>query len=206
MGTTSTASSPGHDGRPIQELLGRGRDEGLSQFEHAQPLRGHRFHRRHLRRPERIEQGCRRPGEIRFIEHHDGGKLPAAQLIEQPLLEVVPMARIDHDQRQVGAIEDLPRLLHAFFAQGAEVVDARRIDEQHRADGQQLHGLFHRIGRGAGHFRDDRHLLPGQGVQQRRLARIAAAEQPDVQPETLGSGLHERPSISPFSARRWAAV
>ena len=39
---------------------------------------------------------------------------------------------------------------------------------------------------------DDRDLLPGHRVQQRRLAGVAAAEQADVQAEAFGGGLHGR--------------
>ena len=42
--------------------------------------------------------------------------------------------------------------------------------------GQQLHRLLDRVGGRAGHVGDDRHLLPRQGVEQRRLADVAPAE------------------------------
>ena len=74
----------------------------------------------------------------------------------------------------------------AQLAEGADVVDAGRVDEQHRAQRQQLHGLLDRVGGGAGLVGDDRDVLPGDGVEQARLADVAPAEQADVQTHALG--------------------
>ena len=76
------------------------------------------------------------------------------------------------------------------LAQRSFVVDAGRIDEQHRPDGQDFHRLFYRVGGRAGDGGDNRDLLFGQRVQERRLARIAAAEQADVEAEGFGGRLH----------------
>ena len=69
------------------------------------------------------------------------------------------------------------------------VVDTGGVDEHHRADGQEFHRLFHRVGGGAGELGDDGDLLAGDGVEQARLADIAAAEQADMQAQAAGGVL-----------------
>jgi L-ascorbate metabolism protein UlaG (beta-lactamase superfamily) len=71
-----------------------------------------------------------------------------------------------HDQAQVGAVEDAARLLDAQGAEVALVVHAGGVDEHHGAERQQFHRLLDRVGGGAGHFRDDGHLLAHQRVEQ----------------------------------------
>ena len=51
---------------------------------------------------------------------------------------------------------------------------------EHRADGQQLHRLAHRIGRRSRNVRHHSEVLTCHGVYQTRLASIAHAEKPDV--------------------------
>ena len=139
---------------------------------------------------ELLDDSQRRAGQVGLVEDHDGGNLPALQLVEHGLLERSPLAGVDdHSPRSVRS-KTWRVFSHALFAQGADVVDAGGVDEEHRPQRQQFHRLFHRIGGGAGHVGDDGDLLPGQGIEQRRLARIAAAEQADVQAETFGGGLH----------------
>ena len=111
-----------------------------------------------------MQQFRRGRAEIRLVEDHDGRDLPRLQLAEDRLLERPPRPGVDDQQPEVGAVEDLPRLLHAFFAQRPDVVDAGRVDEEHRPQRQHLHRLFHRVGRRAGHLGDDRDLLPRHRV------------------------------------------
>ena len=132
----------------------------------------------------------RRPGQVGLVEDHNGRYAAARKRVEDGLLERAPLPGIDDDQPQVGAVEDLAGLPHPLLPQGTHVVDAGGVDEEHRSQRQQFHGLFHGIGGGAGHGGNDGDLLPGQGIQQRRLAGVAAAEQADVQAETLGGRLH----------------
>ena len=141
---------------------------------------------RHLRLCQSLEQRGRRPAKVGLVEDHDRRAPSASRNSPRIASSNWPhWPGVDDEQAQVGAVEDLPGLLHAQFAQGPDVVDARRVDEQHRAERQQFHRLFHRVGGRAGHVGDDRDLLPRQRVQQRRLARVAAAEQADVQAEDL---------------------
>ena len=53
--------------------------------------------------------------------------------------------------------------------------------------GSSLHRLFHRVGGRARLFGDDGDVLPRDGVEQARLAHVAAAEEADVQPHALGA-------------------
>ena len=176
----------GRDRRRIEELVRRGFDECLAQVEDAAALGGHGFHAKDFRPAELFKQRGLRLGEIRLVEDDDGRDLSFAQLAEDAFFELAPAARGGDNQAQVGAVEDLPGLLHPQFAQRPFVVDAGRIDEQHRPDGQDFHRLFHRVGGRAGDRGDDRDLLLGQRIEERRLARVAAAEEADVEAEGFG--------------------
>jgi len=54
----------------------------------------------------------------------------------------------------------------ALLAEGANVIDAGGVDEEHWADGQQFHRFLDRVGGCAGHVGDDGDRLLGDGVQQ----------------------------------------
>ena len=138
--------------RRAEEILGRGLDQRLAQLEHAAPVGGDRF---------------RRPGScVRAV----GSRTPPAGLARSDLLKTTmigtsrarELARgspssnspqlpgVDHENAHVGAVEHLPGLLDPLLAQRADVVDAGRVDEQHRPERQQLHRLLDRVGRRAG--------------------------------------------------------
>ena len=114
-----------------------------------------------------------------LVEDHDLWDMPLSQFAQDAIPRTSPQSPARHDQdAHVGPIEDLPRLLDAQFAQRAHVVDAGGVNEQHRPDGQQLHRLLDRVGGRSRHLGDDGHLLPYQGIEQRRLAGIARPNRP----------------------------
>ena len=89
--------------------------------------------------------------------------------------------RAVHDEHgDVGLVQHLPRALYAQRADGALVVDAGRVDDDDRAERQQLHRFLHRVGRRALHVGDDRERLPGHGVDDARFSGVAPAEKRDV--------------------------
>ena len=170
----------------VDEILRRGADQRLAQVQDAFPRAGDG---RDPRDFPRLQLGDRlrvRRREVRLVEHDHDRRFPRGQLGQDALLERAPGRRLGDDQAEVGPVEHLPRPLHAQFAERADVVNARRVNEQHRPDRQQLHRLLDRVGGRAGHVGDDRDVLPRQAVQQRRLADVAPAEDADVQPEAFG--------------------
>ena len=118
---------------------------------------------------------------VDLVEHGHGRDLALRQLGQDLLLELAPLPRLGDDHAQVGAVEHLHGAPGPQLAERAHVVEAGRVDEQHRAEGQQLHGLLHRVGGGARLLRHDGHVLPGDGVQQAGLAHVAPPEEGDVQ-------------------------
>ena len=98
----------------------------------------------------------------------------------EAVFEGAPGAGFRDDDPQVDPVENGARALHPQFAEGTLVVDAGGVDEEDRSERQEFHRLLHRVGGGAGEFRDDGDLLPRDGVEQRRLADVAAAEDADV--------------------------
>ena len=71
----------------------------------------------------------------------------------------------------------------------ALVVKTRRVDDEHRPQGQQLHGFLHRVGGGAPGVGNDGQLLAGDGVDHAGLSGVAAAEKADVYPVGGGGGI-----------------
>ena len=154
----------GHDGRGVDEFLGHGADERLAQFQHALALRSYRLDKRGFCRIELLDKFSRRPGDVGLVEDHDHGYFTLPKFVENSLFERTEFAGRHDQNTHVGAVEDLPGLLDTLLPQGTHVVDAGRVDKQHRADGQQFHGLFNRIGGCAGHLGNDGNLLPRHRV------------------------------------------
>ena len=71
---------------------------------------------------------------------------------------------IHHQNRHISLVQHLLCFLHTQCAQGALVIDARRVDDQYWPHGQQFHGFLHRIGGGARHSRHHSQILAGHGV------------------------------------------
>ncbi len=109
-------------------------NEGFAKFKDAATLRGDRFNAWHLCLD--FSASSTAAGGLRFVglvEDDDCRDIALGEFLEDGLLEPVPVAGVDNDEPQVGAVEDLAGLLHAELAEGPFVVDAGRIDEQHRA-------------------------------------------------------------------------
>ena len=93
---------------------------------------------------------------------------------------------IRDQHRNVGSGKHLKRALHAQPSKFALVVNAGGVGEQHGPEGQQLHGLGDRIGRGAAYIGDNGHGLPGNGIDDAGFAGVAPPEKGD--PDALGGG------------------
>ena len=169
-----------------QEFLGRHVDQGAAQF--LGPLAGGRRGADHPdARGLQLRHECGvRLGQIAFVERHDHRQPHPGQLIHQGLLVLVPGSGFAHQHRHVEAAQQGPGLSHPQIAQFAGIVEAGGIEQDHRTDRQQFHGLLHGIGGGAGHLRHYRQLLPRHRVEQRRLADVAAAQKPDMQALSAG--------------------
>ena len=143
----------GHDGRRAEELL-RGRLERGPRGVRARRRPGSPPSRpRGIRAAEPSTTSAAGPAQVRLVEDGDGrGPVAAGVRWRMASSKGPQRPAFGHHQPQVGAIEDLPGLLHAKFAEGPDVVDARRVDEEHRPQRQQFHRLFDRIGRSAGQF------------------------------------------------------
>ncbi|GMW00909.1 MAG: hypothetical protein AMXMBFR84_20460 [Candidatus Hydrogenedentota bacterium] len=73
--------------------------------------------------------------------------------------------------------------MDAQIAKGPGVIYSGRVNEKHRSEGKQFHGLFYGIRGGAGEFGDNGDLLARDGVEQARFAHVAPAKEADVQTE-----------------------
>ena len=178
------------DRRRLEELLGGRPDQGLAQLRQPPPLPGGRRHHGDLP-PLEVPQRVGRGGsDIGLVEYHDDGDLPLLEFPEDPFLEFTPAPRLGHQNPEVGPLEHLPGAPRTQLPEGAHVVDPGRVDEEHRPERQQFHRLLHRVGRRSRDVGDDRNLLAGEGVQQRGLPHVAAAEQADVKPHPLGRMFH----------------
>ena len=82
----------------------------------------------------------------------------------------------------VHPIQNLLRLPHPLLSQRAHIVIARSIDDDHRTDGQKLHGLLHRIRRGALRVADHGKLLLRDPVHKAGLAHVPTTEKADMKP------------------------
>ena len=114
-------------------------------------------------------------------EDEQGRQLFGADAVEEGhVLGGRAGSRLDDEEGDVRFIEDLVGPLHAQAAQFAFVVDTRRVNQQHRAQRQQLHRLGHGVRRGPRRVGHDGQVLVRQGVDKARLAGIAAAEDTDM--------------------------
>ncbi len=144
----------GEDRRVLDEVLGRALQERLPQVEDAVAVQRRHGHRLDLglREHRGGSRRHRRPAVngVDLVEHGHRGDASPGQLRQDPLLELAPLPRLGDDDAQVSTVEHLRRPPGPEFTERAHVVQTGRVDEQHRAEGQQLHGLLHRVGGGAG--------------------------------------------------------
>ena len=119
--------------------------------------------------------------QVGLVENHEIRDLLFDKKGDQLLIACLSsLLRVHHQHGNVRAVEHLPGLLHPQRAQLALVVEARGVDDHDRPQGQQLHGLAHRVGGGALHLGDHGQGLAGDGVDHAGLARVPAAEKADV--------------------------
>ena len=119
--------------------------------------------------------------DVHLVEDHHRRRLLRGEVAQQTLFELAPDACLGHQYGDLGPLQRLRGLFHAQCAQTALFVNASRIDEQHRTQWKQFHGLFDRIGGGACNLGDNGNVLPRDGIQQARFANVAATEETDVQ-------------------------
>ena len=88
--------------------------------------------------------------------------------------------RLNDEEGDIRLVEDLVGPLHAQAAQFAFIVDARRVNQQYRTQGEQFHRLGHGIRRGTRRVGHNGQVLVRQGVDEARFAGIATAEDTDM--------------------------
>ena len=87
--------------------------------------------------------------------------------------------RIEHQQHHVRHANVAPRHHHAQLFRhqlGLALAPYAGGVDENVLDAIALHSLIHRVARGAGHWGNDSALLPGERVQQRRLAHVRPAD------------------------------
>lgn len=145
-------------------LVRKRRDDGPLQLRHAAPVQSaecHAFQAKlglHLgkySRPRvRIQQ------RVDFIHHAYDRDLPLLQFGQQlPIKIIGTRQHINHQQGEVGAVDQLPRFLLAPLAKLAFVVQPGGINQHHWSQRQQFHRFVHRVGGRPPHRRDDGNLL-----------------------------------------------
>ena len=120
-------------------------------------------------------------GEVGFVIDGDMGDLFFFKQGQQGLIVGVHTHRCVDDQNgHIGLIEHLLGAADTQLAQLALVIIARGINDQNRADGQQLHRLLYGIGGSAAGLGNDGDRLAGDGIDHAGFAGIAAAEEGDM--------------------------
>ena len=103
-------------------------------------------------------------------------------LLQLPIGILQSLLCVNHQNRDVRSIQLLLCFPNAQFAERAFIVKSRCINNQNRADWEQLHCLSDRIGRGASCFGNDRKLLAGNRVDKTGLSGVSSAEKADMHP------------------------
>ena len=202
----------GEVGRP----LGQARQNGLAQILESVALhRGNRnvigeFVNLLVLRDQRQQAGLLFH-QIDFVEHqHHGRPAFAHQVHRAPVLFAHRLRGVHHQQQQVAFLQGgANRVHHALVERGIGLVDPGCIDEHDLRFGPRDHALYGGAG-GLRFVRHDGHLLPHQGVQQRRLSRVGPPHQRnETGPEPT---IHAPPleicrcEPGPRADRRWPAL
>ena len=87
-------------------------------------------------------------------------------------------------------MEHLVGLFYALCSQLALIVEARRVNEHHGAEGEQLHSLIYRVSRRALLLADDGQALAGDGIDKAGFAGITSAENAYMNAFSSGSCIH----------------
>ena len=165
-------------GRFVELDLGNG---ALQLRNACAGLRGDGEDGRLDRTGERGERIGGHRGFVALVEHEEEGGARLAQLLHEFVLKRArARGGVRHDQDQVGASKLETRALRAQAADvRLIVVEARGVDEHHGPQRQQLHRLLDGISSRARHVRDDGDRLPGDGVEEAGLARVAPPHEGD---------------------------
>lgn len=129
--------------------------------------------------------------EVALVDDEDGGCAELAQVFDKVALTLIEVPGVGDDKRDVDPFEHGPGAFDSGESESADIVDARRVDEDDGTDRREFARLFNGVGRGAGDFGDDRDLLVGQCVDERALAGIALAEEADVKAKAFGGFNHD---------------
>jgi len=121
--------------------------------------------------------------EVGFIQYDDiRHAFFLDELLQCEVFRTFADRAVDDEHRNISFIEYLPGALHTQLAHGALVVHAGSVDDDHRPQRQQLHGLLHRVGGGALYVGDQRKVLPRHGVHHAGFARVPQTEKADMGP------------------------
>ena len=87
-------------------------------------------------------------------------------------------------------MEHLIGLFYALCSQLALIIEARRVDEHHGAEGEQLHSLIYRVSRRALLLADDGQALAGDGIDKAGFTGVTSAEDANMNAFSSGSCIH----------------
>ena len=128
----------------------------------------------------------------------DKRNLPLAEQLDKLLLGRLQTARAVRDKnRNIRLFQHAERPANTFLTERALIINARRVDDNHRTDREQFHRLLHRIGGRALDIGNNGQCLSGHAVYHAGFTRIAQTEKADVY--ALAGGLcvqsHRKPSL-----------
>ena len=139
---------------------------------------------------------------IRLVPGDHEGQLFGTEEIEQlPIQGGETDARVHDEDGNVGLGQHPAGALDALFAQLALVVEAGGVDDDHGAEGQELHCLFDRVGGGALDVGDHGELLTRDAIHDAGFPGVAHTVETDVDPLCRG-GIVQAHGDLPFLFRR----
>ena len=119
--------------------------------------------------------------QVSLVADNEVGELPLLKdTNEFPVGRLERDGAVGHKDGKVGLCQDLAGPLHALFPERSLVVEARGVNDDDRANGEELHRLLHGVRGGAADVGDDGKVLAGHRVDHAGLAGVADAEEPDV--------------------------
>ena len=137
-------------------------------------------------RQSRDQRAASGSAPIHFVEHHElafcgqraRGKFP---------LQNFPTRQPRRPARLSPFCSKTCRVFWTRSRRVRRIINARRVDEQHRPQRQQFHRLFHRIGvvPATG---ENRNLLARQRIEQRRFATLRRPKKAMCRRRLLGGG------------------
>ena len=126
--------------------------------------------------------------QVGLVVDHQVRDVPCLELLCQlPVVRLHPQGAVYYQDGHIGLVQHLEGTLDTQLSQSAYIVNTRGINDDHGADGQQLHGLLHRVGGGALHLGDQGEGLTGDGIDHAGLPSVAQTEEADVYPFARGA-------------------